>query len=306
MLRKKPSTTDAAMLLLAVILLGGGYVLGATRTLPAHLAYLPVAALAALVPLRAGWSWFRAARGAVARSKAIVERAADSIITADESGVIRSVNPAAERVFGYRAAELIGHDITVLLSSIYTDHEDDDLWAFLRENAIGATGTAQEVIGLRRSGDRFFMELSISASKVGENMMFIAIVRDNTSKKLAEIALTQARDDLERRVEERTADLVTTNVKLRDEIGHRRKIQQEQARTLEELRQAMAEIKTLSGFIPICASCKKVRNDDGYWDQIETYISERSDAMFSHGICPPCRKELYPELETSEADPPQD
>ncbi len=62
-----------------------------------------------------------------------------------------------------------------------------------------------------------------------------------------------------------------------------------------ELQDAMAKIKTLSGFIPICASCKKVRDDSGYWNQLEAYISAHSDAEFSHGLCPECMKRLYPD-----------
>ena len=63
----------------------------------------------------------------------------------------------------------------------------------------------------------------------------------------------------------------------------------------EELTKALAEVKTLSGLLPICASCKKIRDDSGYWEQIEEYITERSDTQFSHGICPECMKKLYPE-----------
>ena len=63
-----------------------------------------------------------------------------------------------------------------------------------------------------------------------------------------------------------------------------------------ELEQALSEVKVLRGFIPICASCKKIRDDKGYWQQIETYIQERSEALFSHGICKDCMKKLYPDL----------
>jgi len=66
-------------------------------------------------------------------------------------------------------------------------------------------------------------------------------------------------------------------------------------RTLKELQNALKDIRTLSGLIPICASCKKIRDDKGYWNQVEQYIEERSDAQFSHGICPNCRDEIYPE-----------
>lgn len=63
-----------------------------------------------------------------------------------------------------------------------------------------------------------------------------------------------------------------------------------------ELQKALSEKKELSGLLPICASCKKIRNDDGYWEQIEGYIREHSEAEFSHGICPDCSKKLYPEI----------
>jgi len=64
----------------------------------------------------------------------------------------------------------------------------------------------------------------------------------------------------------------------------------------DKLLKALKEIKTLSGFLPICASCKKIRDDKGYWNQIEGYIQQHSDAQFSHAICPACAKKLYPDL----------
>ncbi|MCK4358178.1 MAG: hypothetical protein KAW92_05440 [Candidatus Cloacimonetes bacterium] len=62
----------------------------------------------------------------------------------------------------------------------------------------------------------------------------------------------------------------------------------------KELENALEEIKTLSGFIPICSHCKKVRDDKGYWNQVEQYISKHSEAKFSHAICPDCMRKLYP------------
>ena len=59
----------------------------------------------------------------------------------------------------------------------------------------------------------------------------------------------------------------------------------------------LSEIQTLRGILPICANCKKIRDDKGYWNQIEAYISDHSEAQFSHGICPDCAKELYPEFD---------
>ncbi|MFC2155280.1 DUF3365 domain-containing protein [Acidobacteriota bacterium] len=65
---------------------------------------------------------------------------------------------------------------------------------------------------------------------------------------------------------------------------------------IERLQRTLNEVKTLKGFIPICSSCKKVRNDDGYWDQIEKYVRDHSEADFSHSICPDCVKKLYPDF----------
>jgi len=64
----------------------------------------------------------------------------------------------------------------------------------------------------------------------------------------------------------------------------------------DELRGALASVKRLSGMLPICANCKKIRDDTGYWQSVEAYLIEHTDAMFSHGCCPECRKKLYPEF----------
>jgi hypothetical protein len=73
-------------------------------------------------------------------------------------------------------------------------------------------------------------------------------------------------------------------------------VEKEKEELIEELQRAFQEVKTLRGFLPICANCKKIRNDEGYWQQIEGYIQEHSEAVFSHGICPACADLLYPEL----------
>lgn len=80
------------------------------------------------------------------------------------------------------------------------------------------------------------------------------------------------------------------------DITGRKNIENEREQLIAQLKEALAEIKTLSGFLPICASCKKIRDDSGYWNQLETYIRDHSEADFSHGICPDCAKKLYPDL----------
>jgi PAS domain S-box-containing protein len=81
-----------------------------------------------------------------------------------------------------------------------------------------------------------------------------------------------------------------------EDVTGRRQLEQDRERLIAELREALAKVKLLSGFIPICASCKKIRNDAGYWQQIEVYIRDHSEAEFSHGICPDCGKRLYGDL----------
>ncbi len=75
-----------------------------------------------------------------------------------------------------------------------------------------------------------------------------------------------------------------------------RSLQQQMEKKNSELQKALDEIKILRGILPICASCKKIRNDDGYWEQIESYIGDHSEVEFSHGCCEECTHKLYPDL----------
>jgi CHASE3 domain sensor protein len=102
--------------------------------------------------------------------------------------------------------------------------------------------------------------------------------------------------------------VITSSLVIRSELGARRRAKEELktfAESLEEknrqLQEAMANVKTLSGLLPICASCKKIRDDKGYWNQIEFFIRDRSSAKFSHSMCPECSRTLYPQLFPSEA-----
>ena len=80
------------------------------------------------------------------------------------------------------------------------------------------------------------------------------------------------------------------------DITERKQAEASRQKLIQELQNALAEVKTLSGLLPICASCKNIRDDKGYWNQIESYIRNHSEAEFSHSICPECVTKLYPEL----------
>lgn len=86
-------------------------------------------------------------------------------------------------------------------------------------------------------------------------------------------------------------------LRARIEVGRRMvEMQAALADKIEELREALDQIKTLRGIVPICAGCKQIRDDRGYWNQVEVYVRDHTEAQFSHGICPDCMKKLYPGL----------
>lgn len=92
-----------------------------------------------------------------------------------------------------------------------------------------------------------------------------------------------------------SALLKETNKALIQEIAEHKQAEIEREKLIAELQDTLVQIKTLEGLIPICANCKKVRDDQGYWQQVEVYITQRSNASFSHGLCPNCAHQLYPE-----------
>ena len=79
-----------------------------------------------------------------------------------------------------------------------------------------------------------------------------------------------------------------------EEIARRKQAEAERDKVIVELKKAISEVKTLRGFLPICCICKNIRDDQGYWNQIESYIRDHSEAEFTHGICPECAKKHYP------------
>jgi PAS domain S-box-containing protein len=78
------------------------------------------------------------------------------------------------------------------------------------------------------------------------------------------------------------------------DLTDRKNVEREREKLIDDLGDALADVQTLSGLLPICASCKKIRDDTGYWQQLEAYITTHSEAQFSHGICPECARKLYP------------
>jgi PAS domain S-box-containing protein len=89
------------------------------------------------------------------------------------------------------------------------------------------------------------------------------------------------------------------------DITERCLMEEQLRRSVAELEKALADVKTLSGLLPICANCKKIRDDKGYWSSVEQYLGAHTGAEFSHGLCPDCMQKLYPELAEEEPPPPK-
>jgi DNA-binding response OmpR family regulator len=112
------------------------------------------------------------------------------------------------------------------------------------------------------------------------------------------MALSRANVSLERQA----AALHETNERLQSEIAERALAERALREKNEELLAALANVKTLNSLLPICAYCKKIRDGEGYWSQVEKYIQDHSTVTFSHGICPDCFKKLYPDTEEESAE----
>jgi hypothetical protein len=149
---------------------------------------------------------------------------------------------------------------------------------------------------LRIEDAMVWARMTFRSIRVMNERFVLVLVEDLTREKIQLHENELLRRELEKRVEQRTAELRKTNENLSLEVAEREKAEQEREQVIVKLQQALALVKRLSGFLPICASCKKIRDDQGYWQQVEAYIRDHSEAEFSHGLCPECAKKLYPEL----------
>ncbi len=100
-------------------------------------------------------------------------------------------------------------------------------------------------------------------------------------------------------MEEANRKLCQTNSMLQDEVSERKKAEEENKKLILELKNALAQVKRLEGIIPICMYCKKIRDDKDCWNQMEQYITDHSEAQFSHGMCPTCAEKQMSLLESS-------
>ena len=139
----------------------------------------------------------QAMRDSEARIKAIVDTAVDAIITIDESGTIEWLNPAAMRLFDYAEDELIGRNVKILMPEPYHSEHDGYLDNYRRTGTKKIIGIGREVVGLRKDGSTFPMELAVSEVRLGDRRLFTGIVRDVTERKQVEEDLRRAKEAAE-------------------------------------------------------------------------------------------------------------
>ena len=155
-----------------------------------------------------------ALRESAARAQAVFDTAVDGILVIDEAGKVESVNRSTERIFGYAAAELLGRNVSVLMPEPDQSRHDDYLRHYLATGERKIIGIGREVVGRRKDGTTFPLDLSVSEVRLGERRVFTGIVRDVTVRRHAEEEIRQLTESLERRVVERTAQLEEANLQL--------------------------------------------------------------------------------------------
>src|SRR5437660_9630640 len=134
------------------------------------------------------------------RLRAILETAVEGIITIDERGIIESLNPAAEKIFGYEAQEVVGKNVKVLMPTLYRDEHDGYLANYLRTGRARIIGIGREVVGLRKDGTVFPMDLSVSEVRLGDRRLFTGMVRDLSERKRLEQEILEISDREKRRI----------------------------------------------------------------------------------------------------------
>lgn len=146
-----------------------------------------------------------------ARIRALLEAVVDAIVSIDERGIIQTVNPAAERLFGYATEEMVGKNVSMLMPSPYQEQHDGYLSSYLATGVKKIIGIGREAVGLRKNGTTFPIDLSVAEARLGQERAFVGIIRDISERKRAEKALEESRESLQKAV----AELQSRNEEIR-------------------------------------------------------------------------------------------
>ncbi len=204
------------------------------------------------------WRTEQALRASEGRLAGIVDSAMDAIITIDDSQRIIVFNGAAESMFRCASRDAIGQPVDRFIPERFRSAHGDHIRQFSQAEVTNRAMIASgSVSGLRADGEEFPIEASISKVEADGQNLYTVILRDITDRRRAEA---------------------------------------EREQLICQLQDALAKIKVLTGLLPICANCKKIRDKEGAWNDLEVYLKIHSEAEFTHGICPQCAQRLYPEF----------
>jgi PAS domain S-box-containing protein len=199
-----------------------------------------------------------ALRRSEAQMRAILESALDCIITMDHEGRIIEFNAASEKTFGFTRDQVLGRSMAdLIVPPALRERHWRGLANYLASGHGPILDKRIEMTAMRQNGDEFPVELTVTHINSEGPPVFTGFIRD---------------------------------------ISERKRAEDEREKLIRELQDALGKVKTLSGLLPICASCKKVRDDKGYWHQVESYLMSRADVSITHGFCPDCAARLYPDV----------
>ncbi|MCB0305084.1 MAG: PAS domain S-box protein [Calditrichaeota bacterium] len=187
-----------------------------------------------------------------------LESAPDALVVTSDRGKIMLVNAQTEKLFGYSRSELIGKSVEMLLPKQSRASHKRQRKDYALQPYTRPMGAGMDLFGQHKDGTVFTVEVSLSPMQTEEGMWISCNIRDISQRKMIE--------------------------------------QEERQRLIKEFEAANEGLKILRGILSVCSSCKKVREDDGSWKNIEKYICDHSEAVFSHGICPKCFEKLYPQF----------
>jgi two-component system, cell cycle sensor histidine kinase and response regulator CckA len=212
--------------------------------------------------------------------------------------VIESEMDAAHERHAHTQAETTAHFLAMIVES-----SDDAIYGIKLDGTVMSWNRAAERVYGFRSGEIIGRNISIlypderldelidtmERIKRGDHVGRAETARVRKGGRMVPVSVTISP------VKSSEGKILGASVVARD-ITQRKREERERIKLIEELTEALGKAKTLAGLLPICACCKRIRDDHGYWQQVEAYISDHSDAVFTHGICPECFKEAKTEM----------
>ncbi|GEM_PF-730828 len=182
----------------------------------------------------------------------------------------------------------------------------DSIFNYEISNRIASIQIQNEIEERQKENQRLAQNVRIAELELtrGKNQRnFLAILSITGFLVVIAVGLLYRNKIKDNRLLARTSDeILKAHQDLKQEIEERKQLEKEHEELIGKQKEALDKIRTLSGLIPICANCKKIRNDEGYYEHLEKFIMDHSDAVFSHGICPDCMKKLYPNFKPSKKE----